>query len=330
MQTGRPLRLGGHDVLMDGERGVVFDLSPEEEALARWQQRDYLSIEREQAREWRRELSRISSVDQQTKFQGWFGEKRPSELGAVKSHVDHFIDGENPGRALRHGLSLLNVPTAAAADVLRRWNEVGQPPLRAFAPFFCHVYGIDLFFYLSRAADLISGRSTNMIDIAYLYYLPFCMVFTSNDKLHRDTVPLFLRKDQTFVWGQKLKDDLSALDIYYDKLPESVKAKGTHHFASRPPADRAFLTTRLWDDHLKEGWRNTATKAKSSGNDDFEPQIIAKIKRATDAAEKAPVRPDSSPEKVDFMITKHSVLRKKGKWTRYPKLLDSIKDDSDS
>jgi hypothetical protein len=77
------------------------------------------------------------------------------------------------------------------------------------------------------AADLISpNRPSNKIDIAYLYYLPFCMVFTSNDNLHAQTVPLFLRKDQVFIAGMKLKADFHKLDDHYSQLPDDVKETG--------------------------------------------------------------------------------------------------------
>ena len=65
-------------------------------------------------------------------------------------------------------------------------------------------------FHIAIAAHLISPeRPSNRTDIAYLFYLPFCMMFVSSDKLHRETANLFLRADQEFVWGLDLKDDLT-------------------------------------------------------------------------------------------------------------------------
>ena len=69
-----------------------------------------------------------------------------------------------------------------------------------FAPYAAHVLTVELFFYLALSAGLISGdRPSNKIDIAYLYYLPFCMVFVSNDNLHAKTVPLFTDENRIFV-----------------------------------------------------------------------------------------------------------------------------------
>src|SRR6516162_11160701 len=72
--------------------------------------------------------------------------------------------------------------------------------------YFAYVLSVELFFYLAISADLVSRyRLSNKIDFAYLYYLPFCRIFTSIDALHEQVVPLFLRADQTFVNGTELK-----------------------------------------------------------------------------------------------------------------------------
>lgn len=103
--------------------------------------------------------------------------------------------------------------------------------------------------------DLISGdRPSNAADIAYLYYLPFCMVFTSTDKLHAKTVPLFLRSDQVFLPGMELKADLQRLDEYFSAQPTEVLDRGVMHF--EPPFDGDYLTTKLWK-QFPPGWRIT-------------------------------------------------------------------------
>ena len=68
-----------------------------------------------------------------------------------------------------------------------------------------------VFFQVALGAGLIGGeRPSNRTDIAYLFYLPFSMVFVSSDDLHRRTAPLFMRPDQAFVWGIDLKPALKA------------------------------------------------------------------------------------------------------------------------
>jgi len=76
------------------------------------------------------------------------------------------------------------------------------------------------------------------------------MVFTSNDKLHANIAPFFLRDNQTFVLGSELKADLAKLDEHYDAFPDDVKKRGVSSFAYYPPHDDKFLVTKLWDKHM--------------------------------------------------------------------------------
>jgi hypothetical protein len=81
-------------------------------------------------------------------------------------------------------------------------------------------------------------KSTHQVDLAYLYYLPFCIVFTSKDRFHAQIVPLFLDPFQTFVNGEDLKADLKKLDERYSALPKSELRKGLMGFATYPPTKR--------------------------------------------------------------------------------------------
>ena len=101
------------------------------------------------------------------------------------------------------------------------------------------------------ASQIGNDRKSNKADIAYLYYLPFCMVFTSRDDLQVRSAPLFLRTDQSFVHGDDLKADLKRLDEYYDALPEREKEERRFSFAAHPPNDDSYLVTQLWKKHMK-------------------------------------------------------------------------------
>ncbi len=115
-----------------------------------------------------------------------------------------------PGEVIPFGNVSIEYYTAAQMVILQRWGAAGRPALQEFVPYFKHVFSVDLFFHLALAADLISrvrpaGKADNKVDISYLYYLPFCRVFTSSDNLHERVVPLFLRDDQSFVKGPELR-----------------------------------------------------------------------------------------------------------------------------
>ena len=133
--------------------------------------------------------------------------------------------------------------------------------------------------------------------MAYLYYLPFCHVFVSSDKLHKKCAPLFMRHDQTFVWGTELKGDLAKLNEFYSHLPQDEKDKGLTAFAPRPPQLKDCVVTRLWDTYLYTG---------------------GKSKTSVDSAEPAQSRSAKS-EDTSWAIFQRSVHKKRGTWYQLPK-----------
>jgi hypothetical protein len=315
--TGRPIIGRGRETIVNGQRGAVFEQSLVERALGRWAQHEFLDLEREQAKTWRQGLSLIPTRDQRTMFPGWFGDQRPSDLAAVKAAADAFIDGENRRSSFSYGLSLLNVNQDAAGNVVKRWESCGSPAIAEFAPYFRHIYGVELFFYLARSADMISERRTNKVDISYLYYLPFCMVFTSNDKLHRATAPLFCRPNQSFVWGLDLKNDLSLLDQHYSGFPEEVRLRGLSYFASMPPTDTSFLVTQLWDKHMHPDWRSICEPKEIDNSDPFVKDMLEKVKKAASAPAVPHLASVSNSDELSSVVTKHLVMARRGKWRRF-------------
>jgi hypothetical protein len=318
---GRIPRAQGQVVELDGKKGIFYSKSPEEEALERWHEHQFLDVERQFAKMWRRELSNVSHDEEYSFFQKWFLIGKPKTLAEVKALADAYIDGSPQEGTLLFGLQVLGVPEAAHPDIIDRWKRTGSPSVREFAPYFRHLFGVDLFFSLAIAADQISrvrpkGKADNKVGIAYLYYLPFCHIFVSQDKLHKRVAPLFLRGDQTFVDAADLKADLHRLDAHYSSLPDEVKNSGFYKFAKYPPLDDSFLVTRLWN---KRGlrWREQVGKPEPlDRNKDAD--IIAELNRIRDAVKSSDRTERLSIEETQFLQISRSVRRQKGKWKRFP------------
>src|SRR5439155_7665096 len=114
---------------------------------------------------------------------------------------------------------------------------------------------INIFFCLVLKTQILKNvKASHQIDLAYLYYLPFCAVFSSRDNFHAQVAPLFMHPAQQFVHGDDLKADLKNLDEFYLQLPKETLEKGLYSFAPAPPDDSRYLTTRLWDAYLP-AWR---------------------------------------------------------------------------
>jgi hypothetical protein len=73
----------------------------------------------------------------------------------------------------------------------------------------------------------VKAKASDMLDAHYLYYLPFCHHFASNDALHSLVAPQLLSSDQKFIPGSELKATLKAAVLARrvqrtDEVPDAV------------------------------------------------------------------------------------------------------------
>ena len=325
--TGFPILGGGQPVTLGGATGIIYKQSPEEEAFNRWQNGEFLELERGMAKRWRRELESIDLKAMAASFKGMHERAgRPQELADIKALAEAIVDGPEQEAVLRMALELTIGYGDWGEQIIDRWNTLGRPRMKEYAPYLTHVLTVDLFFYLGMAASQIGNdRKSNKADIAYLYYLPFCMVFTSRDDLQVRSAPLFLRTDQSFVHGDDLKADLKRLDQYYDALPEEKKKKGVFSFAAYPPNDDSYLVTQLWKKHMKAPDGSEQRRPKYEGKTVYVPPAGSdpkEIIKALDDFERnaLPLAPETPVAMDEAAIVQFSrfVRRTKGKWIRIP------------
>jgi hypothetical protein len=312
---GRPAMAGGSPVQLGDKKGVVFQLSQEAEALARWSKREFLEVERNIARKWRRELTGVD-FDAMVKFvMGQLGHwRKPKSLEDARQLADTIIDCMDPEWLFNFGLDLLAIPEAKEA-VSADWISRRRPPLRQHVPYFIFMLTINIFFCLILPTQLLRNvKASHQIDLAYLYYLPFCSVFTSKDNFHAQIVPLFLAPNQTFVNGIALKEDLKALDQYYSALSDSVKRQGLSNFATAPPDDTRFLVTQLWDKYMP-GWRKIDRERKPR-DAEADRRKIAELKALTESPDLQP-HDEQNIDKLSYVKITRDIRLRKGKWQRY-------------
>ncbi len=311
----RPIVGGGRNVSANGRTGIIFEEPPENEALQRWEHKEFLDVERRFARQWRESLS---NIDLESLFQEGRGiikrHRRPKDLAEVKQLAVELL--EKPGsRYAREAIRRLSTPRLEKM-IYARWEAKGQLPPSTYAPYTSHVMTVDLFFTIALGADLVGReRASNKIDLAYLYYLPFCMVFTSRDKLHKRAAPLFLGEDQLFIDGDELKEDLAKLDAHYSSLPQETKDRGVMSFAHFPPKSKEFLTTRVWDELMSPTWRDDGRTPPRSP--EKEKELLGHLKKIKDAP-KGPDTHSVNSDKVDYLLVKRVVPIFKGKWRIVP------------
>ena len=307
---------GGNRVKANNQRGMILSEMPELEAFQRWQDGEFLQVERLFARVWRAGLSDFDLDTVYRYFRPPAGVRLRS-LDAAKRTAEQLLRRDGSRYAtLRLALQVLGVPRQLWPRILQRWRAAGGPHLVDFAPYTAHVLTVEVFFNFAIGSDLISReRPSNKIDIAYLYYLPFCMVFVSHDKLHARTAPCFLAPDQIFVHGTDFKRDLAAIDAHYAALPEEVRQRGVMEFAFYPP-DGDFLVTRLWDRFLS-GWRKKRDRKQPASSEREKRRLAEHLRRMHDESElDAPSVVET--DQPDFVTFRRLVPRTMGKWRLLP------------
>jgi hypothetical protein len=138
-----------------------------------------------------------------------------------------------------------------------------------FAPFAASVLRLFLVFVCGLARGFIGPRPTNYIDLQYLYYSPFCMVFVSNDKFHREMWRA-TSGVHTFVWGQDLKDDLHKRIANRGKMNEcATNAANKQESSTTAPHS---VIAEMWNIYMKATEKfDQPGKAKTF--EDLDPEI---------------------------------------------------------
>jgi hypothetical protein len=319
--TGQIPIAGGRTFRAGNQAGIVFDHPPETEAFTRWQRGDFLDVERLYARAWRDGLqaAKVGLIADGFRALGVTGQTFKT-LTEVKAAADIIV--AQPKARVRHmkrALNILGVPPNAHDPILQVWRARGCPPLAEYAPYASHVLTVDLFFHLAAAANLISVK--DRVDIAYLYYLPFCMVFVSSDHVHQRCVPLFARKNQMFVWGPELKADLQRINEHYSKLPAATKELGAIKFAATPPVEGDLLVTRIWNSFRKREHGGSA-ETEANGVQPQHAALIEELRRVTHEPERGTTDIGPFPDNPDMLAITRSVHRRKGTWWQVPKDID--------
>jgi len=313
----RPFVSSGQAVQLGDSKGMLFRASEEEEAVQRWARHEFLELERQIAKGWRRMIEQIDLPAMSKMVLEAIGPwRRPTSLRDARTMTDTILDNLDPEWLLRFGLNLLGV-SEAVEYVVSDWKNNRKKPLRQFRPYFVHMLSINIFFALVLPTQLLKNvKASHQIDLAYLYYLPFCAVFSSRDNFHVQVAPLFMHPAQQFVHGDDLKADLGRLNEIYLQLPQETREQGLYSFAQCPPDDSTYLTTRLWDAYLP-AWRGDSKNLTDVPQDikDALKELLEKFRQAQ------PVSGAQNPTiaELDFAEVSKQIKPLKGDYFRIAK-----------
>lgn len=180
--------------------------------------------------------------------------KKAKSIEEVIKLVDLTLHSDDPDTKLsnlNHCLGMFSANEPLRKSVHERWLNLGLPKLADFAPYAYFCFRVYTTFIIGVSTGAISTRATNVIDLEYIWYLPFCWIFASSDFFHKQLVPPFLRADQEFVDGTILKADLGNIVKDWDSLDERGREERRIHFGSYPPEVAGSFTHRMHTKHCK-------------------------------------------------------------------------------
>ena len=325
---GHPVRMTGQVPLADGRmvkseggRAAVFEPSQEADAFARWQRREFLEIERQYARAWRSNAAILNMAESSAAVEALGVLERCKDLDQARTSAANVVHHQKrPLEWLSLVLSSLEIPLGLSQQTLKRWISSGKPPLSEFVPYTAYVLEVETFLQIAMASNLVSSeRPSNRLDIAYLLYLPFCMLFVSNDRLHQRCAPLFLRPNQEFVWGPDLKANLGQINEHFLKLPKKIREQGVYSLVDDPPP--------IWNQAVRSLWSRLLPKWQEAGKEPLNsthrpPPTADEITRLAESPEMVVNERAGTSGELDQAIIKRLVKQRKGSWYQIPASLD--------
>lgn len=243
---GRPMvNIGKAVQTKDGAKGWVVGQTPEENAVYQWRDGKFTEADLALSELWRNTTTQEDILINLKKQLQEVGEKiKLKNFEELANYVQDSIDDPKNQQLLLIDLcrsSKINVFTSMR--LLKYWQTKEQPLIKNIFPYAYHILKVNTLFHVGLKCGLISTRPTNKVDLEYLYYLPFCNIFTSNDHLHVNLAPLLLREDQVFIKGVDLKADLSAINEKLEKLGEVEKEK----YKKAPPIEPNSFTFNMYN-----------------------------------------------------------------------------------
>ena len=245
-------------------RGLYLDEQQERKILSAWADGEFSDHDYELAEQWRSEIEKIDLTSWHQGLSNQLKSLKAKSLEDIPTIVKHLLD--NPDHQFQLELLKLLVKLAkvsedSSTEIFNRWNKKNMPPMRDFSQYGYYCLKVYLIFGWALFSELVGTKSTNCIDLHYLLELPFCRIFSSNDRFHKKLAPLLITDQQIFINALELKSDLKRIEEYAD----SVREEGPFPFPYPPDWDDSF-TNKIWRKYAtpREEFRSLTQEEKDN------------------------------------------------------------------
>ncbi len=270
---GKPVTMDGRPVIESEEfdtslgKAALISETEEHMRLLRWGFEKPTALDEQSANEWKQAIVSVNLEKAKAHLKLSNPEfPRVKSFAELGNAVDGLLRFTDQRVALEMCLEDAHIEDDLRKEVRTRWEKDQSQKLWAFAPYAYHCFRIRMLFHLGLANDLVTTRSSNTADLIYLYYVPFCNVFSSNDKLHDNFAPLVSRPDQYFIRTDLLRSDFEAIEMFWAHLSLEQKRMWFDRFGHWPPRNGGSFTYRMWMRKMKlpEGLRRGNALKKMS------------------------------------------------------------------
>jgi len=198
----------------DGSYGIFVDDVPFSEMLLRWAYGQFSESETEFAGRWRHAATSLNvRLWDNLLLRHRVLTPRVATDGEIAYEARGLLgDRTLAGMWLELLIEQMGINEAGIKRLQPIVNAHQNMPVEDWAPYAGHCLRAIVYFILATRSNLIPERPTNLLDLQYLFYLPFCTLFASEDKMHRRLAPLLLAENQAFMLGSKLKGLLRSGD----------------------------------------------------------------------------------------------------------------------
>lgn len=243
LSTGRQVPMEGKAVRPDIQitadsgygRGMHLDLSNESATFRRWKRSGLNDYEQAIAQRCIDSLDFKEGDWEEHKVKHEFPEfpqinagYLETGLSELKKVTTNFCGREDANGKLENLRLILNSTLSdegIRTTIINRWLDEGMPHLKNFSPYAYYCLQVFVAFYIAVENKLRISKSkakprrkksknrvdfTNLMDVLYLLYLPFCQTFTSNDDFLCKFATIFISSEQNFIHGDELKKRYSS------------------------------------------------------------------------------------------------------------------------
>ena len=215
-------------------RGLYLDLSNESNTFDRWKKAGLSDFEQEisqrcidslnfQEGDWE-DHKEIHDFPEFPQISGEYLETAMPELKMVTTDFCEREDVDGKFEDLRLILNSTLSDKDVKTSIIERWLNQDMPHLKYFSPYSYHCFQVFVAFYIAIENKMKISKSksrqrrkkgknridfSNLMDVLYLLYLPFCQTFTSNDDFLCKFAKIFISPEQHFISGDELKKSCS-------------------------------------------------------------------------------------------------------------------------